>query len=158
MLRNGGGVKIAIRVVQLILLILFAIGMCMGLKWFAGYLEIKEINEIWPEAEEVTHFCLIIFFAVASIIFFIRMTVLDFEKQMLKSKVHELQSGKTAPVTKEPPKEEKPKENSVPGKTDAEIEAMQKELAKLKQWKGKACLLYPNLERDVDNIVMDFLF
>jgi hypothetical protein len=154
MLKNGGGVKIAIRVVQLILLILFAIGMCMGLKWFAGYLEIKEINEIWPEAEEVTHFCLIIFFAVAAIIFFIRMTILDFEKQMLKSKVYDTQSDKAVPVVKE----EKPKENSVPGKTDAEIAAMQKELAKLKQWKGKACLLYPNLERDVDNIVMDFSF
>lgn len=154
MLKNGGGVKIAIRVVQLILLILFAIGMCMGLKWFAGYLEIKEINEIWPEAEEVTHFCLIIFFAVAAIIFFIRMTIIDFEKQMLKSKVYDTQGDKAVPVVKE----EKPKENSVPGKTDAEIAAMQKELAKLKQWKGKACLLYPNLERDVDNIVMDFPF
>lgn len=154
MLKNGGGVKIAIRVVQLILLILFAIGMSMGLKWFAGYLEIKEINEIWPEAEEVTHFCLIIFFAVAAIIFFIRMTILDFEKQMLKSKVYDMQGDKVVPVVKE----EKPKENSVPGKTDAEIAEMQKELAKLKQWKGKACLLYPNLERDVDNIVMDFSF
>ena len=154
MLRNGGGVKIAIRIMQLILLVLFAIGMCMGLKWFAGYLEIKEINEIWPEAEEVTHFCLIIFFAVASIIFFIRMTILDFEKQVLKSKVYDTQGDKVVPVVKE----EKPKENSVPGKTDAEIAAMQKELAKLKQWKGKACLLYPNLERDVDNIVMDFSF
>lgn len=154
MLKNGGGVKIAIRIVQLILLVLLAIGMCMGLKWFAGYLEIKEINEIWPEAEEVTHFCLIIFFAVAAIIFFIRMTILDFEKQMLKSKVYDTQSDKVVPVVKE----EKPKENSVPEKTDAEIAAMQKELAKLKQWKGKACLLYPNLERDVDNIVMDFPF
>ena len=158
MLKNGGGVKIAIRVVQLILLILFAIGMCMGLKWFAGYLEIKEINEIWPEAEKVTHFCLIIFFAVAAIIFFIRMTILDFEKQMLKSKVHELQSGKTAPVTKEPPKEEKPKENVVPVKTDAEIAAMQEELKQLKQWRRKVTLLYPNLEHDVDNIMMDFPF
>ena len=154
MLKNGGGVKIAIRIVQLILLVLLAIGMCMGLKWFAGYLEIKEINEIWPEAEEVTYFCLIIFFAVAAIIFFIRMTILDFEKQMLKSKVYDTQGDKVVPVVKE----EKPKENSVPGKTDDEIAAMQKELAKLKQWKGKACLLYPNLERDVDNIVMDFPF
>lgn len=154
MLKNGGGVKIAIRIVQLILLVLLAIGMCMGLKWFAGYLEIKEINEIWPEAEEVTHFCLIIFFAVAAIIFFIRMTILDFEKQVLKSKVYDTQGDKAVTVVKE----EKPKENSVPGKTDAEIAAMQKELAKLKQWKGKACLLYPNLERDVDNIVMDFSF
>ena len=158
MLRNDAGVKTAIRIVQLILLILFAVGICMGLKWFSGYLEIKEINEIWPEAEEVTHFGLIIFFAVAAIIFFIRMIVLDFERQMLKNEVKELQSGKVIPEAKKSSKEEKPKEKIVLGKTDAEIAEMQKELQELRLWRRKATFLYPNLKREVDNVVMDFPF
>lgn len=157
MLRNGSGVKIAIRIMYLILLVLLAIGMLMGLKWFSDYIGTSSITEIWPEGENVIYHCGLILFCVASIVFFIRMMALDFERQMLRRKLKEKQSGALTESKEEvkPAKETKPKEQPVPTENTSEIERLKNELRLERQWRQQAVMLYPNLEKDIEAFAMN---
>lgn len=157
MLRNGSGVKFAIRIMYLILLVLLAIGMFMGLKWFASYLEVSSISEIWPEGEKVIYHCGLVLFAVASTVFFIRMMALDFECQMLKNKLKEQQRfGVKEARVENPVQETKPTPKTAPVVDTSEVERLRAELEAERKWRRKAGMVYPNLEKDVEEFPINF--
>ena len=157
MLRNGSGIKIAIRIVYLILLILLAVAMFLGLKWFAGYLEVSSISEVWPEGEVVIYHCGLVGLSIAAIIFFVRMLAIDFERQMLKSKLKEQQRHGPKDAREEKPVQEiKPVPKQVPVVDTSEVERLRAELEAERKWRRKAGMVYPNLEKDVAEFPMNF--
>lgn len=157
MLRNGSGVKIAIRIVYLILLILLAVAMFLGLKWFANYLDISSISEIWPEGEVIIYHCGLVGLGIAAIVFFVRMLAVDFERQMLKSKLKEQQRfGPREEREEKPVKETKPAPKPVTVVDTSEVERLRAELETERKWRRKAGMVYPNLEKDVADFPMNF--
>lgn len=157
MLRNGSGVKIAIRIVYLILLILLAVAMFLGLKWFASYLDVSSISEIWPEGEVVIYHCGLVGLGIAAIVFFVRMLAVDFERQMLKSKLKEQQRFGPRDEREEKPVKETPLNPKPVTVVDtSEVERLRAELDAERKWRRKAGMVYPNLEKDVADFPMNF--
>ena len=156
MLKKRNGIKIAIWIVLLIDVVLLAVLFSLAIKWFLGYLEIKEISKIWPEGEFVILQCGLITFAIASVIFCVRMIYLDFMRQVYKAKVEEYEyfGGKTEKDSDETPelkptkKEKKPKNVPAPAPAidNSEVLRLKKELAAEKQWRRNAGELYPDIE------------
>ena len=156
MLKKRNGIKIAIWIVLLIDVVLLAVLFSLAIKWFLGYLEIKEISKIWPEGEFVILQCGLITFAIASIIFCVRMIYLDYMRQVYKAKVEEYEyfGGKTendsyeTPEYKPTKKEKKTKKVPAPAPVvdNSEVFRLKKELAAEKQWRRNAGELYPDIE------------
>lgn len=156
MLKKRNGIKIAIWIVLLIDVVLLAVLFSLAIKWFLGYLEIKEISKIWPEGEFVILQCGLITFAIAAIIFCVRMIYLDFMRQVYKAKVdeYEFKLGKTEKDPDEtleyrPTKKEKKPKNvptSAPVTDNSEVSRLKKELAAEKQWRRNVGELYPDIE------------
>ena len=156
MLKKRNGIKIAIWIVLLIDVVLLAVLFSLVIKWFLGYLEIKEISKIWPEGEFVILQCGLITFAIASIIFCVRMIYLDYMRQVYKAKVEEYEyfGGKTEKDSYETPeykpikKEKKTKKVPAPAPVvdNSEVFRLKKELAAEKQWRRNAGELYPDIE------------
>ena len=156
MLKKRNGIKIAIWIVLLIDVVLLAVLFSLVIKWFLGYLEIKEISKIWPEGEFVILQCGLITFAIASIIFCVRMIYLDYMRQVYKAKVEEYEyfGGKTendsyeTPEYKPTKKEKKTKKVPAPAPVvdNSEVFRLKKELAAEKQWRRNAGELYPDIE------------
>ena len=156
MLKKRNGIKIAIWIVLLIDVVLLAVLFSLAIKWFLGYLEIKEVSKIWPEGEFVILQCGLITFAIASIIFCVRMMYLDYMRLIYKAKVEEYEylGGKTEKESYETPeykptkKEKKSKKVPAPAPVvdDSEVSKLKKELAAEKQWRRNAGELYPGIE------------
>lgn len=156
MLKKRNGIKIAIWIVLLIDVVLLAVLFSLAIKWFLGYLEIKEISKIWPEGEFVILQCGLITFTIASVIFCVRMIYLDFMRQVYKAKVEEYEcfGVKTEKESYETPeyklaKKEKKLRNvpaPAPAADNSEVSRLKKELAAEKQWRRNAGELYPDIE------------
>ena len=152
MLKKRNGIKIAIWIVLLIDVVLLAVLFSLAIKWFLGYLEIKEISKIWPEGEFVILQCGLITFAIASIIFCVRMMYLDYMRLIYKAKVDEYESifSKTESGLAEKPAKKEKKTKKVPAPApvvdDSEVSRLKKKLAAEQQWRRNACELYPGIE------------
>lgn len=153
MLKKKDGLKIAIRIVLLIDVVLLVVLMTLGIKWFLNYLEIKEISKIWPEGEFVILQCGVLVFAVAAIIFCVRMIYLDFLRYTYKAKVEEYEAKGHKPVSDDgapAKKEKKPARKPAPTPAESgELARLRRELAAAQQWRRNAGALYPDIERRV---------
>lgn len=151
MLENENGLKTVVRIMCIIVLVLITAVMFMALKWFANFLEIKSINEIWPEGETIIYQFLLVFFAIAAIVFFVRMMCIDFERQVLKDKLkHCGTADKVEHVReKKAPKKVVKAQPNPPVIDNSELERVRAELAKERSWHEAASLMYPSLDTDV---------
>ena len=74
-------------VFYVVMLVMVAVYMFMGLEAFSRYLEMKSVLDIWPQGEDVLIRCICVFFGVTAVVCFIRMVVIDFDRQRLYDKL-----------------------------------------------------------------------
>ena len=161
MLKKRNGIKIAVWIVLLIDVVLLTVLCSLAIKWFLGYLEIKEISKIWPEGEFVILQYGVICFAIAAIIFCVRMIYLDFMRQVYKAQVDEYESifGKTESGSAEKPAKKEKKTKNMPAPPpadDSEVSRLRKQLAAEQQWRRNACELDPGLEKRVAEYIESY--
>ena len=89
-MKNGKSVDTVYKFAKVIMMIAVSVLMFVYAKWLENQLTSERMQSMWPEGEHLVFKYGMIFFAIAFVIVFIRMLVLDVERQVLREKVEEL--------------------------------------------------------------------
>ena len=132
--------KMVVRVIYVVILVMVAVYMFMGLEAFSRYLEMKSVFDIWPQAEDVLIRCICVFFGVTAVVCFIRMVVIDFDRQRLYDKLD--YAGILASVEDDEEYEEvvHPDEDAYEAAYEDEEAKRSKVIKKRDKKKEKACM------------------
>lgn len=152
--------KRIVRIICIVLLLLLVVAMFMLLKVMGNYLELRSIDEIWPEGENIIHQYMLVFFAVASVVFFIRMVWLEAkcEKLKFKLKTGDSKQDKKENEPEEEQEEPKVQEEKTPvivkksfkePKSSKEQKALTKKVKALEAWKVIVRTIHPDIDESV---------
>lgn len=150
--------KRIVRIICIVLLLLLVVAMFMLLKVMGNYLELRSIDEIWPEGENVIHQCMLVFFAVASVVFFIRMVWLEAKCEKLKFKLktgdskQNMQENEVAEEETEIQEEKTPvivKKSFKEPKSSKQQKALTKKVKALEAWKVIVRTIHPDIDESV---------
>ena len=89
-MKKGKSVNTVYKITKIILMIAVSALMFVYAKWLENQLTSERMQSMWPEGEHLVFKYGMIFFAIAFVIVFIRMLVIDVERQVLREKVEEL--------------------------------------------------------------------